>query len=207
MAIAENAHRIAQYALSKVPSNILYWLTSKVLNLPPETAMQTTQFLKSRSDFEILAGDIPPNCQDEQGSRMAIGIPSEIERRLEKLELEYQVLQETHNKSLQLLTYEANDLDVTREKPLSDGPEPQQIEASAEAEPMQSMQLEPFRHDTEANIALQGVGLRLGRIFLEWAADTMKQSLIAAASKSSGNPALVGAGVDLANRLVDAVVT
>lgn len=44
VAIAENAHKIPQYALSKVPSNVLYWFTSKVLNLSPEIAMQTTDF-------------------------------------------------------------------------------------------------------------------------------------------------------------------
>lgn len=61
--------------------------------------------------------------------------------------------------------------------------------------------------DAEANAVLQDVGLRLGRILLEWAGDTMKQSLMTAASKSSANSAVVGAGVDLATRLVDAVVT
>lgn len=61
--------------------------------------------------------------------------------------------------------------------------------------------------DAETNARLQGVGLRLGRIFLEWAGDTMKQSLVTATSKSSANSAFVGAGVDLASRLVDAIVT
>ncbi|KAJ4408926.1 hypothetical protein N0V82_009581 [Gnomoniopsis sp. IMI 355080] len=107
MAIAENAHKLAQYALSKVPSDVLYWLTSKVLNLPPGTAMQTTEFLKSRSDLEILMGEDPSICHDEQGSRTAALIPSDIERRLEKLELEYQVLQEKHNSLLTQISAEA----------------------------------------------------------------------------------------------------
>lgn len=61
--------------------------------------------------------------------------------------------------------------------------------------------------DAEAQSVFQDVGLRLGRIFLEWAGDTLKQNLAAAASKSSANSAMVGAGVDLAGRVVDAIVT
>lgn len=76
---------------------------------------------------------------------------------------------------------------------------------------MQLMQLGSLQHvpqkaDAEAQRVLQGVGLRLGRIFLEWAGDIMKQSLIAAASKSSANSTIVGAGVDLANRVIDTIV-
>lgn len=109
ISIAENAHKFAQYALSKVPANVLYWFTSRVLNLPPDTAMQTTEFLKSRSDLEILMDDDNSIGQEETGLRT---IPSDIERRLERLELEYQALQENHNKSLQLLTNKAVDLEI-----------------------------------------------------------------------------------------------
>lgn len=59
----------------------------------------------------------------------------------------------------------------------------------------------------DGSAVLQNVGLRLGRIILEWAGDTMKQNLVAAAARSSTNSAFVGAGVDLASRLVDAIVT
>lgn len=111
ISIAEHAHKFAQYALSKVPTNILYWFTLRVLNLPPDTAMQTTEFLKSRSDLEILMGDNRSIRQDETAHR-AISTPSEIERRLEKLELEYQALQENHNKSLQAVTKKSTDLVV-----------------------------------------------------------------------------------------------
>lgn len=111
MAIAENAHKFAQYALSKVPTNVLYWFTSRVLNLPPDTAMQTTEFLKSRSELEILIGEQIPIDQHEKGHGMTSN-PSDIERRLEKLELEYQALQENHNKSLQLLTDKGPDMEV-----------------------------------------------------------------------------------------------
>lgn len=112
MAIAENAHKIAQYALSKVPSNVLYWLASKVLNLPPDTAMHTTEFLKSRSDIEILLGADVSNCQDEQVLNTA-SVPTDLERRLEKLELEYQILQDNQNKSIQLLTYKSEELEIS----------------------------------------------------------------------------------------------
>lgn len=76
---------------------------------------------------------------------------------------------------------------------------------------MQLMQLDSLPHvpqkaDAEAQRVIQDVGLRLGRIFLEWAGDTMKQNLVAAASRSSANSAVIGAGVDLASRIVDAVV-
>lgn len=111
IAIAENAHKIAQYALSKVPTNILYWLTSKVLNLPPDTAMQTTEFLKSRSDLEILMGETHSVCHNERISETAL-IPSNLERRLEKLELEYQILQENRSGSLQSISCTASDMEV-----------------------------------------------------------------------------------------------
>lgn len=105
-AVAANAHKIVQYALSKVPANVLYWFTSKVLNLPPDAAMQTTEFLKSRTEIEC----------DEQGP-LQLGLGSnrpalmgtmsstaDIERRLERLEIDYQVLQEKHSESMKLLT-------------------------------------------------------------------------------------------------------
>lgn len=48
----------------------------------------------------------------------------------------------------------------------------------------------------------------LGKIILAWAGDTMKQRLVsAAAARSSGNDAFLGAGADLAERLVDAIGT
>lgn len=111
VAIADNAHKFAQYALSKLPINVLYWFTSRVLNLPPDTAMHTTEFLKSRSDLEILMGD---NISVDQYEKRpsTTSIPSDIERRLEKLELEYQALEENYNKSLQLLTNNATDLEI-----------------------------------------------------------------------------------------------
>lgn len=103
-AIADNAHKIAQYALSKVPSSVLYWFVSRVLALPAETALQTTEFLKSRSDLEILLGQDAPLLQIESSSEKACASASDIERRLEKLELDYQVLQENHKESLSFLT-------------------------------------------------------------------------------------------------------
>ncbi|CAN8101025.1 unnamed protein product [Discula destructiva] len=212
--IAENAHKIAQYALSKVPSSVLYWFASKVLALPPETAMQTTEFLKSRNDVDILLVEDTTVLQIKSASDKACGSSLHIERRLEKLELEYQLLQKHHAKPIKLLTYESDDLEIPRELPLPEISSEQNIETATNGESTQILQLHSSPQfsqnssgETEANAALQDVGLRLGRIFLEWAGDTMKQSLVTAASKSSANSALVGAGVDLASRLVDAVVT
>lgn len=47
----------------------------------------------------------------------------------------------------------------------------------------------------------------VGRVFLEWAGETIKQSLVtAAAAKTSANQPFAGAGIELASRLVDAII-
>lgn len=107
IAIAENAHRVAQYALSKVPSNVLYWFTSRVLNLPPEIAMRTTEFLKSRTELEVPTegeSQEPLRIVQDGSAETALASTQGIERRLEKLERDYQVLQERHFESLRILT-------------------------------------------------------------------------------------------------------
>lgn len=107
VAIAENAHKIAQYALSKLPPSVLYWFASSVLNLAPEVAMQTTEFLKSRTELEAAApADQQPRTLEIVPQSTPVLVPSEIERRLEKLELDYQVLQAKHNESARLLSYQ-----------------------------------------------------------------------------------------------------
>lgn len=124
-AVAANAHKIVQYTLSKVPANVLYWFTSKVLNLPPETAMQTTEFLKSRTEIEMPGDDQTPlllpsrlSCDGAvalitegggQGGR-GLAATADIERRLERLEMDYQILQQKHNESIKLLTYKPEDV-------------------------------------------------------------------------------------------------
>lgn len=116
-AVAANAHKLVQYTLSKVPANLLYWFTSKVLNLPAEIAMQTTEFLKSRTQIETE--DPPPlqpaledsPIQGERPALMGCGMSiSDIERRLERLEIDYQVLQEKHNESIKMLTYKPENI-------------------------------------------------------------------------------------------------
>lgn len=102
VAVAENAHKMAQYALSRVPSNVLYWFASKVLNLPAEVAVQTTEFLKSRTQLEAPPEQTP--LRIESASVSAALVPADIERRLERLELEYQMLQEKHIESVKMLT-------------------------------------------------------------------------------------------------------
>lgn len=112
VAIAENAHKIVQYALSKVPSSVLYWFASTVLALPPGTAMQTTEFLKSRSDFEILMGRDDPVLRIESTPKTVCRSSDEVVSRLEKLEMEYRLLQEHHDKSLKNLTYNPDNLEI-----------------------------------------------------------------------------------------------
>lgn len=114
-AIAANAHKIVQYTLSKVPANLLYWFTSKVLNLPSEVAMKTTEFLKSRTEIECVeqtplqirldgSGEGRPALMGRSPST------SDIERRLERLEMDYQVLQERHHESMKMLTCKPEDM-------------------------------------------------------------------------------------------------
>lgn len=125
-AIAANAHKLVQYSLSKVPANVLYWFASKVLNLPPETAMQTTAFLKSRTEIEegvgpaglVVEGQTttttpPPPLQisfEEKPGLMGLASTSDIERRLERLEMDYQVLQEKHYESMRALAYQPENM-------------------------------------------------------------------------------------------------
>lgn len=123
-AVADNAHKIVQYTLSKVPANVLYWFTSRVLNLPPETAMQTTEFLKSRTEIEMVMGEQQHQQQQITTTKTPLQLEfekcdgslavkerewvnvsaSDIERRLERLEMDYQALQEKHYESMKLLT-------------------------------------------------------------------------------------------------------
>lgn len=115
VAIAENAHKVAQYALSKLPSNVLWWFTSKVLNLSPELALQTTEFLKSRTELDASLPALGEAQPQRGSSRLqiegktapapstALLMPSDIERRLEMLEQHYRALQEKHEVSLKLL--------------------------------------------------------------------------------------------------------
>lgn len=179
-AVAENAHKMAQYALSRVPSDVLYWFASKVLNLPPEVAVQTTEFLKSRAQLEALPEQAPLRIESESASASAALVPADIERRLERLELEYQMLQDKQNESVKMLTMDfpvskacraertITDTREQRELPLpQEHATPQQIDLGPES--MQLIRLE----DTPAAAAatatqrapdgqalLQDVGLR-----------------------------------------------
>lgn len=233
VAIAENAHKIVQYTLSRVPSNILYWLMSKVLNLPPEIAMQTTEFLKSRTELDGPPEQSPRVSELTTGSTATVG-SGDMERRLEKLELEYQMLRERQDDPLKLLTYRQESSDSLvrssgkfesdrkqmlmahqqRELLLPSSRPTQQTGMVQSDDSMQLVKRDPSSSTitspsgaVDAQALLQDVGPRLGRIFLEWAGDTMRNTLIPAVAKSSTNQAFLGAGVDLAGRLVDAIVT
>lgn len=201
--------------LSKVPSNVIYWFGTKVLQLKPEVAMQTTEFLKSRTELE------PPAEQSLAGSdigRLAssdtMTIPSDVEQRLAKLEVDYQMLQEKHTDSLKLLTYKTEEvMGIPRELP---PPTPAESTVPPAPGPKQPGQLEapgelpwssrPAASDLETQALLQEIGLRLGKVVLEWAGDMMKQSVMSAASTRVPSDSKLGAaGVDLGSRLANSL--
>lgn len=194
---------------------MLYWFGTKVLQLQPELALQTTEFLKSRTQLEppperSLAG----NDLEGLASSDSLTVPSDIERRLEKLEMDYQMLQERHTRSLKLLTYKTEGaVEIPRELPLPTPPELPEFQALMSTEPRQfEAAPEPARppaaSEIETQALLQEIGLRLGKVVLEWAGDMMKQSLMSAAStKFSGDSKLGAAGVDLSTRLARSLTT
>lgn len=202
-------------ALSKVPSNILYWFGTKVLRLQPELAMQTTEFLKSRTQLEL------PSEQSRAGndvgrlaSAEALTIPSDVERRLEKLEMDYHALQEKHTESLRLLTCKTDGIvEVPQELPLPTTPALSESHALVTTELSQPEAVSELpwssrsaASDIETQALLQEIGLRLGKVVLEWAGDMMKQSLMSAASaKYPSDSKLGAAGVDLTSRLASSL--
>ncbi|KUI58359.1 hypothetical protein VP1G_05667 [Cytospora mali] len=214
MSVAENAHHIIQYALSRVPSNVLYWFASKVLNLSPEIAMQTTKFLKSRTELESLPQQASSAGVTDGGAGSALVVPSDIERRLEKLEMDYQMLQEQHKESLKLLTYKTESMEVPREIALPTPPQSPEAEVQVSTELVQ-VEASPsgtysraVTSDMETQTMLQEIGLRLGKVVLEWAGDMMKQTILSAANaKSSSHSKVAAAGLDLTGRLGSAIIT
>lgn len=179
--------------------------------------MQTTEFLKSRTQLE------PPPEKSLTGNDVgrlvssdSLTIPSDIERRLEKLEMDYQMLQEKHTESLKLLTYKTEDIvDIPRELPLPTPPASPEVRAlpsteqdQQEATPELPWSSRSAASDIETQALLQEIGLRLGKVVLEWAGDMMKQSLVSAAStKFSSDSRLGAAGVDLTSRLANTLTT
>lgn len=196
---------------------MLYWFGTKVLQLKPELAMQTTEFLKSRTQLE------PPPEQSIAGNDAGrlvssdnLTIPSDIERRLEKLEMDYQMLQEKHTESLKLLTYKTDGVvEIPRELPLPTPPESPELQSLVSIEPRQleaapelPRSPRPAASDIETQALLQEIGLRLGKVVLEWAGDMMRQSLVSAAStKLPSDSKLGAAGVDLTSRLASTLTT
>lgn len=143
-------------------------------------------------------------------------IPSDIERRLEKLEMDYQMLQEKHTESLKLLTYKTEGIaEIPRELPIPTPPESREARSLVTIEPGQLGQAleqlqspRPSAGDLETQVLLQEIGLRLGKVVLEWAGDMMKQSLMSAASAKPSNDSKFGAaGVDLTSRLATSLIT
>lgn len=196
---------------------MLYWFGTKVLQLKPELAMQTTEFLKSRTQLEPLPErGLAGNDMERLASSDSLTIPSDIERRLEKLEMDYQMLQEKHTESLKLLTYKTDGaVEIPRELPLPTPPESPELQAlvptgqgQLEAISEQPQPPQPSASDIETQALLQEIGLRLGKVVLEWAGDMMKQSLMSAATtKLSSDSKLGAAGVDLTSRLARSLTT
>lgn len=197
--------------LSKVPSNVLYWFGTKVLRLKPELAMQTTEFLKSRTQLELSPEQSVAGSDSERlMASNNLTMPSDIERRLEKLEMDYQMLQEKHTESLKLLTYQTDSImEIPRELPSPTPPESTESPSLGLKEPAQlPWSSQSAASDIETQALLQEIGLRLGRVVLEWAGDMMKQSLISATStKFSSDSKLGAAGVDLTSRLANSLTT
>lgn len=196
---------------------MLYWFGTKVLQLKPELAMQTTEFLKSRTELESPPEkSIVGNDLGRLVSSDALTIPSDIERRLERLEMDYQMLQEKHSESLKLLTYKTDGVvEIPRELPLPTPPQSPEPQALVSTEPgqlgataEQPRSPRPAASDLETQALLQEIGLRLGKVVLEWAGDMMKQSLMSAAStKLSSDSKFGAAGVDLTSRLATSLTT
>lgn len=204
--------------LSKVPSNVLYWFGTKVLCLQPELAIQTTKFLKSRTQLELPSGQShSENDVGRLASAEALTLPSDIARRLEKLEMDYQALQEKHTESLKLLlTYKTDgSVEIPQELPLPTTPALSEHHAHVTTEldqlgatPELPWSSRSAASDIETRSLLQEIGLRLGKVVLEWAADMMKQSLTSAASAKYSNDSKLGAaGVDLTSRLASSLTT
>lgn len=196
---------------------MLYWFGTKVLQLKPELAMQTTEFLKSRTQLEPLPETgLARNDMERLAGSDSLTIPSHIERRLEKLEMDYQMLQEKHTESLKLLTYKTDGIgEIPRELPLPTPPESPELQAlvpteqgQLEATSEQPRSPRPSASDIETQALLQEIGLRLGKVVLEWAGDMMRQSLMSAATtKLSSDSKLGAAGVDLTSRLASSLTT
>lgn len=212
VSVAENAHHILQYVLSRVPSNVIYWFASKVLNLAPDIAIQATEFLKTRTQLEpTLERRSASEIEGVSGGTLVD--PSDVERRLEKLEVEYQLLREQHRESLKLLTYNSDNMEIPREPapPISPQSPVSHFQASTELVKVDTSFSgipQAATGDMGTQALLQEIGLRLGKVILEWAGDTMKQTVLSVANaRSTSNPKAGDTGMNLAGRLASAIMT
>ncbi|ROV89125.1 hypothetical protein VSDG_08872 [Cytospora chrysosperma] len=198
-----------------VPSNVIYWFASKVLNLAPDIAIQTTEFLKTRTQLEPTPER--RSASDIEGVSGGVLVdPSDVERRLEKLEVEYQLLQEQHRESLRLLTYKSDNMGIFRAPVPPTSPQSPVLHSQASTELVKvdtsfsgSPQATTGDMETqETQALLQEIGLRLGKVVLEWAGDTMKQTVLSVANaRSTSNPKAGDTGMNLAGRLASAIMT
>lgn len=210
--VAENAHYIMQYALSRVPSNVIYWFASKVLNLPSEVAAQTAEFLRSRTQLESLSEKSLVDTVDcwPESSLVA---PSDVDRRLEKLEAQYQMLQQQHMEALKLLDYRSETISVSRDLAPqtllgSSQPHAQLLTGLVKAEASSGGNLRTATSDMETQTLIQEIGLRLGKAMLSWLADMMGQTVLAVENaRPSSELGHAAVGMDLTSRLAGANIT
>ncbi|KAK7732479.1 hypothetical protein SLS53_008484 [Cytospora paraplurivora] len=210
--VAENAHYIMQYALSRVPSNVIYWFALKVLNLPSEVAVQTTEFLRSRTQLESLSKKSPVDTVDCWPENSLVA-SSDVDGRLEKLEVQYQTLQEQHMEALKLLDYKSEIISVSGDLA------PQTLLGSSQFHAQVSTELvkaeassgDNLRADTsdmETQTLVQEIGLRLGKAMLSWLADMMGQKVLAVRNaKPSSELRHAVVDMDLTSRLASTNIT
>lgn len=110
--IADNAHKVIQGLLARLPSETLYWFCSKVLNLSPDVSTNTVEFIKSQSTTGALQrnSDVDePRLATTPRMIEAAGGRGEIEQRLERLEASLRMF-ETPDTPTRLLDYSSEDV-------------------------------------------------------------------------------------------------
>ncbi|KAJ9150476.1 hypothetical protein NKR23_g3803 [Pleurostoma richardsiae] len=182
--IAENAHKVLQGMLSKLPAGLLCWFCTKVLNLPQETALSTTEFLKSgaaengwqnqrqsQTKYEVTA--VVPEQRQLEGT-----MSPEMEQRLARLEMSWQML-EQQQQELKLLTSPTEQAVATEAvSAVSSQLVRRDGGRSSEWQLLDRSQLSDStsRLTTGQSLAHE-LGLRASQIFLDWAGETIKQAL------------------------------
>ena len=105
--IADNAHKVIQGMLAKLPADMLYWFCSKVLNLSPDVSRNTINFLKSQpatDGWRSASGLSERGMETSTDLTGSMTEQKELEQRLERLEATIKLL-ETSDNEPRLLEY------------------------------------------------------------------------------------------------------